>query len=92
MILNLCTFFGTPGTSKNSKKELENRPMVRLFSEQNKLKFQEVLKVIDWDLEQGQRTTDEAMQIFYKEFQNAYYKAFPFVKLSRNRANDKPWI
>ena len=30
-------------TSKNSKKKLENRPMVRLFSEQNKLKFQEIL-------------------------------------------------
>ena len=66
--------------------------MVRLFSEQNKLKFQEILKVIDWDLELGQRTTDEAMEIFYKEFQIAYNKAFPFVKLSRKRANDKPWI
>ena len=55
--------------------------------EQNKLKCKEILKVIDWDLELGQRTTDKAMQIFYKEFQIAYNKAFPFVKLSR-----KPWI
>ena len=66
--------------------------MVRLFSEQKLIKFQEILKVIDWDLELGQRTTDEAMQIFYKEFQIAYNKTFPFVKLSRKRANDKPWI
>ena len=36
-------------TSKNSKKKLENKPMVRLFSEQNKLKFQEILKEIDWE-------------------------------------------
>ena len=70
-------------TNKNSKKKLKNRPMVRLFREQNKLKFQEILKMIDWDLEPGQRTTDEAMQIFYKEFQIAYNKAFPFVKLSQ---------
>ena len=48
--------------------KLENRPMLRLFSEQNKLKFQEILKVIDWDLELGQRTTNKAMQILYKEF------------------------
>ena len=53
---------------------------------------QEILKVIDWDLGLGQKTTDEAMQIFYKEFQIAYSKAFLFVKLSRKRANDKPWI
>ena len=39
-----------------------------------------------------QRTTDEAMQIFYKEFQIAYNKTFLFVKLSRKRADDKPWI
>ena len=79
-------------TNKNSKKKLENRPMVRLFSEQNKLKFQEIFKVIDWYLELWQRTTDEAIQIFYKEFQITYNKAFPFVKLNRKRANDKPWI
>ena len=48
--------------------------------------------MIDLDLDLGQRTTDEAMQIFYKEFQKACNKAFSFVKLSRNRANDKPWI
>ena len=40
--------------------------MVRLFSEQNKLKFQEILKVIDWELELGQRTIDEAMQILQR--------------------------
>ena len=68
--------------SKNSKKKLENRPIFRLFSEQYKLKFQEILKVTNWDLE----------QIFYKEFQIAYNKAFPFVKLFRKRANEKPWI
>ena len=38
--------------------------------------------MIDLDLELGQRTTDEAMQIFYKELQIAYSKAFPFVKFS----------
>ena len=86
--VTILQFFSILYTSKNSKKKLENR----LFSEQNKLKLQEILKVIDWDLELGQRRTDEAMQIFYKEFQIAYSKTFPFAKLSRKRANDKPWI
>ena len=48
--------------------------------------------MIDWDLELEQRTTKKMMQTFYKEFQMAYNKAFPFLKLSRKRANDKPWI
>ena len=32
------------------------------------------------------------MQSFYKELSITYNKTFPYVRLSRKRANDKPWI
>ena len=32
------------------------------------------------------------MMTFYQEITVAYYKSFPFKRLSRRRAKDKPWI
>ena len=54
--------------------------MVRLFSEENKQKFQNILKQINWKKELSGKITDEAMQIFYKELSIAYNKAFPYVR------------
>ena len=34
----------------------------------------------------------EAMNIYYQKLHIAYNKSFPFIKLSRKRAKDKPWI
>ena len=35
---------------------------------------------------------NEAMIIFNQKLATAYNKSFPFVKLSRKRSKDKPWI
>ena len=32
------------------------------------------------------------MEIFYNELTNAYNRLFPYVRLSRKRAKDKPWV
>ena len=85
-----ANFFVLYSNKKNDKKE--KRPMVMLFSEKNKQKFQNTLKQINWKKELSGKITDEAMQIFYKELSIAYNKAFPYFRLSRKRASDKPWI
>ena len=43
--------------------------MVRLFSEKNKQKFQNILKQINWKKEFSGKITDEAMQIFIRNYQ-----------------------
>ena len=37
-------------------------------------------------------SVNEAMTFFYHNLTKAYNKSFPIVKLSRKRANDKPWV
>ncbi len=38
------------------------------------------------------KDTDLGLEIFYKIYNTALYKAFPLKKLSRNRSKDKKWI
>ena len=38
------------------------------------------------------KTVDQSMEIFYNELSNAYNRSFPYVRLSRKRAKDKPWV
>ena len=38
------------------------------------------------------KTVDQSMEIFYNELSNAYSRSFPYVRLSRKRAKDKPWV
>ena len=76
----------------NKRNKKENKPMARLFSEKNEQNFQNIFKQINWKKELSGKTTDEAMQIVYKELSIAYNKAFPYVRLSRKRASDKPLI
>ena len=61
--------------------------MVRLFSEKNKQNFQNILKQINW-----KKNFQVRQQSFCKELSITYNKAFLYVRLSRKRANDKPWI
>ena len=78
---------------ESSKKSLQkDRPNVRIFSDKNKNKFKTLLTNIDWKQELKGVNVDEAMNIYYQKLHIAYNKSFPFVKLSRKRAKDKPWI
>ena len=74
---------------KQTRKERKN---VRIFSYANKSKFKENLRIIDWTNKLKSKTVDEAMSFFCQTITKAYNKSFPIVKLSRQRAKDKPWI
>ena len=74
----------------NCKSKETDRPMVIIYSEQNKTK--KLLSDINWDAELKQRNVNEAMLAFNQKITIAYNKSFPFKRLSRKRSKDKPWI
>ena len=73
-----------------SKPKTQPRPFIRIFSEDNFQNFKHKLENIDWN-ELFQPDIDW-YQVFIDKVQNAFYVAFPLVKLSRKRSKDKPWI
>ena len=66
--------------------------MVRIYSKQNKNTFQKLLGDVNWDTELEHKNVNEAMMTFNQKITVAYNKSFPFKRLSRKRAEDKPWI
>ena len=47
---------------------------------------------INWNKELQDKNVDEAMLALSQKFKIANNKSFPFKRLSRKRAKDKPWI
>ena len=76
----------------NSKSKETDRPMVRIYSEQNKNTFKKFLSDVNWDAELKHKNVNEAMLAFNQKITIACNKSFPFKRLSRKRAKDKPWI
>ena len=76
----------------NSKSKETDRPMVRIYSEQNKNTFKKFLSDVNWDAELKHKNVNEAMLAFNQKITIAYNKSFPFKRLSTKRAKDKPWI
>ena len=54
----------------------------------SKNNFKRLIGEIKWEKENA----NEAMLIFNQTLCSAYSKSFPFKRLSRKRAKDKPWI
>ena len=75
----------------STKSKLADRPKVRIFSNKNKNNFKRLLGEIKWEKELIDKITNEAL-IFNQKLHSAYNKSFPFKRLSRKRAKDKPWI
>ncbi len=75
-----------------SKKNILERPIIRIYGEKNTNKFKKLLQEANWD--ELLSATDEniALNIFYNIYNVAFNKAFPLKRLSRNRARDKEWI
>ena len=73
-----------------SKPKTQPRPFIRIFSEDNFQQFKHKLENIDWN--ELFQPYIEWYQVFINKVQNAFYVAFPLVKLSRKRSKDKPWI
>jgi len=76
-------------TSKKVKSEC--RPYVRTFAK-NKLNFLKYLQACDWN----QIYQDDDVNTAYSKFLGfitcAFNNSFKFVKVSRKRSRDKPWV
>ena len=69
-----------------------DRPKVRVFSDKNKNNFKNLTGEIKWESELIDKNVNEAMFVFNQKISIAYNKSFPFKRLSRKRAKDKPWV
>ena len=58
----------------------------------NKNNFKRLIGEIKWEKELIDKNTNDAMLIFNQKSCSAYNKSFPFKRLLRKRAKDKPWI
>ena len=70
----------------NCKSKETDRPMVRIYSEQNKNTFKEFLSDVNWNAELKHKNVNEAMLAFNQKITIAYNKSFPFKRLSRKKA------
>ena len=74
------------------KSKVTDRSKVRIFSGNNKNNFRRLISEINWESELINKNVNEAMFVFNQKLSVAYKKPFPFKRLSRKRAKDKPWI
>ena len=76
----------------SNKVETKNRPYVRIFSSKNKQTFFRYLQACDWNQVYSEHDADTAYSKFIGYITAAFHKSFKFVKLSRKRSRDKPWV
>ena len=76
----------------NIKSKETDRPVVRIYIEQNKHTFKKLICEVNWDMELRHKNIKEAKLSFDKKIIAAYNKSFQFKRLFRKRAKDKPWI
>ena len=68
------------------------RPLVRIYGQRNMIKFNNLIRNASWESFYEAEDPNQALTIFYKNYNEAYDQAFPLVRLSRKRAKDKRWI
>jgi len=74
-------------------KSSPDRPLIRLFSQENKSKFSSECLSYDWTNNvYNCSDVNVAYDNFYIFLKNTFEKCFPLVKLSRKRSKDKKWI
>ena len=71
---------------------MKDRPKVRIFSYKNKNNFKNLIGQIKWESELIDKNADESMFVFNQKISIVYNKSFPFKRLSKKRAKDKPWV
>ena len=80
-------------TKKTAKKDLQNRPFIRLFSKRNKLKFCRELNSTNWqDLVYSKDDPNAAFDSFNDAIDKSFNHCFPLVKLSIRGLKDKKWM
>ena len=79
--------------SLHNKYSSNERSMVRLYSDQNKMSSSNELIKFDWNAKiLSYPDPNDAHNNFHDTLTDIYNKRFPLVKLSRKRMKDKKWV
>ncbi len=81
--------FGKQSDSNNNKSD---RPLIRLFSEKNIMKFKEFLSEIDWNQHFSEKDASENFDVLSDNINKGFDTCFPLKRLSKRRSKDKPWV
>ena len=87
---HLPNFLSISKKSQSVKKK--DRKKIRIFGDKNINKFRDKLESKDWDPFFDSNDPNEALQIFYDNYNQAFNSSFPFKLISRKHTNDKDWI
>ncbi len=60
--------------------------------EENTIKFNNLLAETSREEYYKALDANKALDIIYRIYNNAFYKAFPLKKITRNKSKDKKWI
>jgi len=80
---------------KSSEKQYDKetkRPLIRLQGPKNIAKFKEYLSKANFETLYEMKDPNSVLDIIYREYNEAFERAFPLVQLSRKRMKDKKWI
>ena len=79
--------------NSDKRSNLNERPLVRLFTESNKLKYEDCLSKIDWpNLIYNNNDVNDYYGKFISATAGDYEKCFPLTHQSGRAFNDKKWI
>ena len=87
---HLPNFLSISKKSQSVKKK--DRKKIRIFGDKNINKFRDKLESKDWDPFFDTNDPNEALQIFYDNYNQAFNSSFPLKLISRKHTNDKDWI
>ena len=76
----------------DSKHDVRNRPLIRIFSERNVEAFKQSLNNTNWEQLLHDDDVNTATNTFYNHTFQIYNQHFPLVRLSRKKAKDKKWF
>jgi hypothetical protein len=68
------------------------RPLVRIFSRDNKDIFAKALSSVKWDAVYRQNDVNLVYNNLASIISNAFNQSFPLTRLSRKRMKDKKWV
>jgi Reverse transcriptase (RNA-dependent DNA polymerase) len=80
-------------SSSRKKINFCDRPFVRLYTPNNKQRFDKMIRETDWnDLIYNNNNVNDCYNIFIDVVQCSYENSFPLVRQSRKANRDKKWI
>lgn len=90
---HLPNFLFLSNSTSDHCKSKTIRPLIRLFTKKNKIKFQECLSEVDWRcLLYDHNDINLCYNNFITTLLSHYNKCFPLTRISRRACRDKKWI